>query len=74
MNSQSGNSVDLEFQFSEDEAFLAVANIKDQGGVGTRRSNNDNTLGLDQNQVLKEGESGLGPYWDSKLFLKINFE
>lgn len=42
--------------------------------MGTRRSNNDNILGLDQNQVLKEGESELGPYWDSKLSLKINFE
>jgi len=65
LNSQSGNSVDLEFQFSEDEAFLAVANKNEQGGMGTRRSNND--LVLDPNQLLKEGESGFGPYWDSKL-------
>ena len=58
--------MDLDFQFSEDENFLASAIKNDQGGAGTRRSNNDISLNLDSNQVLKEGESGFGPYWDSK--------
>ena len=56
--------MDIDFAFSEDESAKA-----DQTANG-RRNNNDSLL--NEMPVLKEGESGFGPYWDSKLFIENN--